>query len=248
MLNKNAYLKEMGIDVWVERNPSKEIPKQQKPFVSSETMTSAPGKVKEFIEPKIEQAVTLAAAVETLDWQALQSHVAECQSCDLSQTRTQTLFGSGSQTAALMIVGNAPNSIDEQQGDVFSGEAGKLLTSMLKAMGFQRNEVYLSNIVKCKTAENQEPSEQQSTSCESYLLRQISLLKPKLILALGNAAAQSLLNTKSTMNRLRGQLHYIDGINSPVLVSYHPTYLLAAPNEKRKAWEDLQLAMKELDI
>jgi len=237
----------MGIDVWVERNPPIESPMQQEPVVTPPADIT-PVEIKETIMPEIGHEVVTPIDIKTLDWQALRSHVAECQSCDLSKTRTQTLFGSGSQTASLMIIGGAPNLTDEQQGDVFSGEAGKLLGAMLKAMGFQRNEVYLSNIVKCKAPENQEPSEQQAASCESYLLRQISLLKPKLILALGNAAAQSLLKTKSTMSRLRGQLHYIDGISSPVLISYHPTYLLAAPNEKRKAWEDLQLAMKELGL
>ena len=255
MSNKKAYLKEMRVDVWLERNHSIETPAQQKPVVvSSESITPAPVEVKEAIESEIKHDVVNPVNpvnpvnIETLDWRALHSHVAECQLCDLSGSRTQTLFGSGSHTAPLMIIGGAPNLNDEQQGDVFSAEAGKLLSAMLKAMGFQRNQVYLSNIIKCKTPENQEPSEQQAASCESYLLRQISLLKPKLILALGTAAAQSLLKTKSNMNRLRGQLHYIDGIRSPILISYHPTYLLAAPNEKRKAWEDLQLAMKELAL
>jgi len=246
--NKNAYLKEMGVDVWLERNPSIETPVQQEPVVASESITPASVEIKESTASEIKHNVVNPVNIETLDWQALHSHVAECQLCDLSESRTQTLFGSGSHTASLMIIGGAPNLNDEQQGDVFSAEAGKLLSAMLKAMGFQRNQVYLSNTVKCKMPENQEPSEQQAASCESYLLRQVSLLKPKLILALGTAAAQSLLKTKSSMNRLRGQLHYIDGIRSPILISYHPTYLLAAPNEKRKAWEDLQLAMKELAL
>ena len=125
-------------------------------------------------------------------------------------------------------------------------QSGKLLTSMLKAMNYQRSDVYISDIVKCATTEKTDVSETQAELCEPYLLRQISLVQPKLILALGNASAQRLLKSKSTMNRLRGQLHYVDGINAPILVSYHPTYLLAAPNEKRKAWEDLQLAIKEL--
>lgn len=243
MSNKNAYLKEMGVDVWVKRNSSIDTPSQQEPVRAASVVVTAVE-----VKKPIEHEVVTSINIESLDWQALPSHIAECQLCDLSKSRTQSLFGSGSKKARLMIIGGAPNLTDEQQGDVFSGESGKLLSAMLKAMGFQRNEVYLSNIVKCKTSENQEPSEQQAASCESYLLRQISLLKPKLILALGTAAAQSLLKTKSSMNRLRGQLHYIDGVSSPILISYHPTYLLAAPNEKRKAWEDLQLAMKELAL
>ena len=133
-------------------------------------------------------------------------------------------------------------------GDDSNEQSGKLLTSMLKAMGYQRSDVYITHVVKCNLVDNKDASQEQAEACESYLLRQISLVQPKLILTLGNSAAQRLLKSKSTMNRLRGQLHYIDGINAPILVSYHPTYLLAAPNEKRKAWEDLQLAMKELGL
>lgn len=256
MSDNSAYLKAMGIDVWVERNSvtpdlvnseaELSAVEKEKPIVVSMPETSPPAVIDSNENTKSE--VTATTNVETLDWQDLQSHIAECQLCELSKTRKQTVFGSGVKTASLMIIGNAPNSEDEQQGTNFSGQAGMLLTAMLKAMGYQRNDVYISNIVKCKTDENKEPSEEQSTSCEPYLLRQISLLKPELILALGNSAAQRLLKSKSSMSRLRGQLHYVDGISAPVLVSYHPTYLLAAPNEKRKAWEDLQLAMKELKL
>ena len=255
-MSNNAYLKAMGIDVWIERNPTTPdivnveavLPATEKAEAtdvsSFKTSISASPELKENNKP--EDITT--TNIEVLDWQALRLHVAECKLCDLSKTRVQTIFGSGDQTASLMIIGNAPTIEDEKSGDAFSGEAGKLLTAMLKAMGYQRDNVYISNIVKCKTTENQEPSEEQAISCEPYLLRQISLLQPKLILALGNAAAQRILKSKSTMSRLRGQLHYVDGINAPILVSYHPTYLLAAPNEKRKAWEDLQIAMKELKL
>ncbi|MCK5386484.1 MAG: uracil-DNA glycosylase [Gammaproteobacteria bacterium] len=256
MSNKSAYLKAMGIDVWVERNPI--IPdivngeaelsavEEAEPTVVSTSETSIPAPIES--NENIEAEVIATTNIETLDWQPLRTHISECQLCGLSKTRTQTIFGSGNQTASLMIIGDVPNADDEQQGEPFSGQAGKLLTAMLKAMGYQRSDVYISNIVKCKTTENQEPAEDEAISCEPYLLRQIKLLQPKLILALGNAAAQRLLKSKSTMSRLRGQLHYVDGINAPILVSYHPTYLLAAPNEKRKAWEDLQLAMKELKV
>lgn len=243
--NKNAYLKEMGIDVWIERNPIlKNIEVELPATEIVEPMISTTAEIEESVAP----GSVATTNVESLDWQALATQVSECQLCELSQTRKQTFFGEGSKKAALMIIGNAPTLEDEQQGNIFSGKAGKLLTAMLKAMGYQRNDVYISNIIKCKVVENQEPSIEQASSCEAYLLRQISLLKPKLILALGNAAAQQLLKSKSTMSRLRGQLHYVDNIDAPVIVSYHPTYLLAAPNEKRKAWQDLQLAMKELKL
>jgi len=233
MSNKKAYLKEMGIDIWLERNPS--IPELS---VLAEHVT--PKEIFPSEIAVIESAAVPAEPVETtdiekLDWPALHAQASKCQLCELSQTRTQTIFGSGNQTADLMIIADDTNE-----------QSGALLTAMLKAMGFQRSDVYISNIVKCNLPESKEASDEQANSCEPFLVRQISLLQPKLILALGNAAAQHLLKSKSTMNRLRGQLHYVDGINVPILVSYHPTYLLAAPNEKRKAWQDLQFAMKEL--
>ena len=240
MTNKNAYLKEMGIDVWVERNSeveNRDIANVGKPIpIASEVKIETKEKIIPST-PSIEVTPTVVETmdVKSLDWQALQKQVESCQLCELSQTRTQTNFGVGNQTASLMIIADETNE-----------QSGKLLTLMLKAMGYQRSDIYISNIVKCATNENKDVSETQAESCEPYLLRQISLVQPKLILALGNASAQRLLKSKSTMNRLRGQLHYVDGINAPILVSYHPTYLLAAPNEKRKAWEDLQLAIKEL--
>lgn len=241
---KNAYLKAMGIDVWVERNPSETD--FQEPESLNQEITAEMPKV-DAVVPESKTSKTSESTpvsneiinklnVEQLDWRALHAQVSACQLCELSNTRTQTIFGTGNQAASLMIIGDDSNE-----------QSSQLLTAMLKAMGYQRNDVYISNIIKCNIAENKEASEEQSESCEPYLLRQISLVQPKLILALGNAAAQRLLKSKSTMNRLRGQLHYIDGINAPILVSYHPTYLLASPNEKRKAWEDLQLAMKELN-
>ena len=240
MINKNAYLKEMGIDVWVERNS--EVENQGVVNVGKPIPITSEVKIEKKIEVKptnpiveAEPSVIEAIDINSLDWQALQKQVTSCQLCELSQTRTHTKFGVGNQTASLMIIADDTN----EQSD-------KLLTSMLKAMGYQRSDVYISNIIKCSSDGSTDSSESQVESCEPYLLRQISLVQPKLILALGNASAQRLLKSKSTMNRLRGQLHYVDGINAPILVSYHPTYLLAAPNEKRKAWEDLQSAMKEL--
>lgn len=229
IMSKNAYLKAMDIDVWVERNAhGADIQNNivEKLDVNSPEVTAIPEVTKRTPE-KID--------IKSLDWQELHTQVSKCQLCDLSQKRTQTVFGEGNQTASLMIIGDDSNA-----------HSAKLLSSMLKAMGYQRNDVYITNIIKCNISENKEASEEQAESCEPYLLRQISLVQPKIILALGNTAAQRILKSKSTMNRLRGQLHYVDGINAPILVTYHPTYLIAAPNEKRKAWEDLKLAIKEL--
>lgn len=256
---QKAYLKAMGIDVWVERTTSapevtilnteqvSAITQNVEPQIETPAATPQPVSTESFETTKetIPEPQT-KINIDTLDWQALHSFVCECNNCDLSKNRTKTLFGAGNQTASLMIIGDAPNQDDEQQAMPFSGEAGQLLTAMLKAMGYQRSDVYISNLVKCRTVENQHPSVEEVAACEPYLLRQIKLLQPDLILALGVVAAQRLLKSKSTLGRLRGQLHYIDGINVPIIVSFEPSYLLRSPNEKRKAWEDLQMAMKKL--
>lgn len=267
MPDKNAYLKAMGIDVWLERSQS-----SQNTELDIGLATSAAFKTTPQSEPTLQPVPEVAAVqsasekhpetketisdegqlkvatidVNALDWPALERQVSACPLCELAKTRACSLPGAGNKKASLMIIGDAPTEEDENNQDIFSGAAGVLLTSMLKAMGYQRQEVYLTNSVKCKTQNNQNPSSSQLLACQDYLLRQVQLIEPKLILAMGNIAAQSLLKTKSTMARLRGKLHYIDGVKAPVLVSYHPTYLLAAANEKRKAWQDLQLAMKEL--
>ena len=245
---KNAYLKAMDIGVWVERTPS--IPELVQPIshVDSEVklIESESVSIPKSEEVKVQTEVVAKVSVEQLDWPALQSVVTDCNKCELSNNRKKSIFGTGNQTASLMIIGDAPNTDDELQGKPFSGKAGTLLTAMLKAMGYQRNEVYISNLVKCKTSENQDPSIDEVTTCESYLLRQIKLVQPDLILVLGGIAAQRLLKSKSTLSRLRGQLHYIDNVSTPIIVSFDPAYLLRSPNEKRKAWDDLQAAMKEL--
>ena len=238
MSNKKAYLKEMGIDVWVERTPASIEPTPIPETAIANESLAPKVKVVETAPVEAENSeISKKINITELDWQALNLHASQCQLCDLSKTRTQTNFGAGNQTASLMII-----------ADEMNNQADSLLTSMLRAMGYQRNDVYLSNIVKCNLPENKEVVDEQVEACEPYLQRQIELIQPKVILALGNAVAQRLLKSKSAMNRLRGQLHYIDGLNCPVLVTYHPTYLLAAPNEKRKAWQDLQLVMKELKI
>lgn len=238
---QNAYLKAMGIDIWVERTPS--LPAENIPLAEPEPEL----KPEQSVSGLITETST-GINVDLLDWQGLRSAVAACQSCELSTNRTKTIFGAGKQTASLMIIGDAPSEEDERLGEPFSGEAGKLLTAMLKAMGYMRNDVYISSLVKCRTSGNQDPSVAEVAACESYLIRQIQLLQPNLILALGSVTAQRLLKSKSTMTRLRGQLHYVDNINVPIIVSFEPAYLLRSPNEKRKAWEDLQMAMKELSI
>jgi len=256
---QNAYLKAMGIDIWVERNPSVQdvgINVSAEPVVTvTDSQFSPVIKIAESLakddsvatfDDHAENKIPPAPSIASLSWPELQTAVAQCTNCELSRTRAKVLLGSGAKNTPLMIIGDAPTAEDEQRGEPFSGEAGKLLNAMLKAMGYKRNDVYISNVIKCRTANGQELSVDEAAACEDYLVRQVNLIQPKMILALGSVTAQRLLKSKSTMARLRGQLHYLDNINIPVIVSYHPAYLLVSPNEKRKAWEDLQMAMKYL--
>lgn len=179
-------------------------------------------------------------AIARLDWDALQARVADCTACELHRGRTQTVFGTGSHTADWMIVGEAPGAEEDRRGEPFVGRAGQLLDNMLIAVGLDRQSVYIANILKCRPPGNRDPQAGEVNCCMPYLQRQITLLGPRLILAVGRVAAQNLLGTDAPTGRLRGRVHEVEGV--PVVVTYHPAYLLRSPGEKRKAWEDLQLA------
>jgi uracil-DNA glycosylase len=177
-----------------------------------------------------------------LDWQAVRSRVAVCTRCTLSATRTQTVFGVGSPTAQWLIVGEAPGAEEDRQGEPFVGRAGQLLNSMLRAIGLAREEVYIANVLKCRPPGNRDPSPLEAGECLPYLEQQISLLKPKIMLAVGRIAAQNLLHTDKTLGSLRQQVHRFGMSQVPLVVTYHPAYLLRTPGDKRKAWEDLKFA------
>ena len=181
------------------------------------------------------------ADIELMNWQQLKTTVANCQACPLSKTRTQTVFGVGDEDADWLFIGEGPGAREDMLGEPFVGQAGKLLDNMLAAIGLNRKQqVYIANIVKCRPPNNRNPSNQESHQCEPYLTRQIDLIKPKLIIALGKVAAQNLLNREDSISSLRGQLHEYAGI--PLIVTYHPAYLLRALPEKAKAWKDLCFA------
>ncbi len=213
------YLEAMGIDVW--------LPKA----IAAHQQTSTPDAIAENSLP------------EPLDsWEALQAEVAPCTKCDLCKTRTQTVFGSGNKNADWMIIGEGPGKNEDQQGLPFVGKAGLLLTEMLRAMGLDREEVFIANIVKCRPPANRDPKPIEIETCKPYLLRQMALLKPKIIVVLGRVAAQALLNTDEPISKLRGKIHALN--DTPVVVVYHPAYLLRSLLDKRKAWADLKLAMQ----
>jgi uracil-DNA glycosylase family 4 len=179
------------------------------------------------------------------DWQTLQQAVSGCTKCDLHKTRKKTVFGVGDPAARWMFIGEAPGADEDAQGEPFVGRAGQLLNAMLFAMGLKREEVYIANVLKCRPPGNRDPQPNEVECCEPYLLRQISLIQPKLIVALGRHAAHSLLKTDTPLSRLRGQRLAYHG--TPLIVTYHPAYLLRSPGEKRKAWTDLCLAKRVLE-
>ena len=187
-----------------------------------------------------------APAAAPPELEALRSKVAACTACELHAGRTQTVFGVGNPGADWMFVGEGPGQEEDRRGEPFVGRAGKLLDAMLRAMNLDRTSVYIANIVKCRPPGNRNPGLEEAAACIPYLKRQIELIGPELIVALGAVAAQRLLETDRPVGALRGKLHYPEHLAPPVLVTYHPAYLLRSPGQKRKAWEDLQLAMREM--
>jgi uracil-DNA glycosylase family 4 len=195
------------------------------------------------------QAVVLAprasSLVPAMDWDELREAVRQCTACGLCKHRKQTVFGVGSETGPWLFVGEGPGADEDEQGDPFVGQAGKLLDSMLAAIGIRRGrEVYIANVVKCRPPGNRTPTAEEAAACAPFLDRQIDLLQPKLIVALGKTAAVRLLNTEASLASLRGKLHRYRGI--PLVVTYHPAYLLRSLPEKAKAWEDLLFARHAL--
>lgn len=181
-------------------------------------------------------------AVQTVnrgsDWAVLEQSVINCTACGLHKTRTQTVFGTGNRQADIMFIGEAPGAEEDRQGKPFVGRAGQLLTEMLRAIGLSRDEVFIANILKSRPPGNRDPEASEVTACIPFLQMQIKLIQPKLLVALGRIAAQNLLKTKTSLSRLRGQIHYFESI--PLLATYHPAYLLRTPQDKIKAYEDLK--------
>ncbi len=172
------------------------------------------------------------------NWECLRQTVKGCTKCALAQSRTQTVFGVGSEQAELMVIGEAPGFNEDQQGEPFVGRAGQLLTAMLRAVGFSRNQVFIANVIKCRPPNNRDPLPEEIAQCTPFLEEQIALVKPKVLLAVGKVAAHHLLKQTTSMAALRNQVHQYQDI--PLVVTYHPAYLLRSPKEKRKAFEDLQ--------
>ncbi len=188
-------------------------------------------------------AVPRAQRIAAFDWAQLEDAVSNCTSCKLCERRTNTVFGVGDRQAEWMLIGEAPGENEDKQGEPFVGQAGKLLDSMLRAVGLSREKgVFIANVLKCRPPGNRDPEPDEAAMCDPYLKRQIALVKPRIIVVLGRVAAQNLLQTQTAVSKLRGKVHEVEGV--PVVVTYHPAYLLRTLTDKARAWEDLCLARK----
>ncbi|TAN46380.1 MAG: uracil-DNA glycosylase [Methylococcaceae bacterium] len=194
-------------------------------------------------EGEIKKAATIDSPHQAAaaDWDGLARQVAACTACSLHQIRTQTVFGVGNRQADWLVIGEAPGEQEDLKGEPFVGRAGQLLNEMLRAVGHPRDVVYIANVLKCRPPGNRDPKPEEAAACEPYLRRQVALLQPSIILAVGRIAAQNLLKTDAPLSKLRGRVHRYGDI--PLVVVYHPAYLLRSPGEKRKAWDDLRLAL-----
>jgi len=182
--------------------------------------------------------------LEHADWDTLAAAVSACTRCALHQTRTQTVFGTGARDADLLVIGEAPGADEDRQGEPFVGRAGQLLNAMLAAIGLARNTVYIANILKCRPPGNRDPNPEETLCCTPYLERQIALLRPRAVLAVGRIAAQHLLQSDQPIGRLRGRILDFGAGKTPVVATYHPAYLLRSPQAKSKAWQDLCLVRR----
>lgn len=253
---QRAMLEEMGIKLWLEPQPdplrgSDDTPRpaaeqgKGAARAAPEAAPSAPP-LPDPAPPRGDRPV----GVETMDWPALREAVENCRACKLCEGRRQTVFGVGHPSAHWMIVGEAPGEQEDRQGEPFVGKSGQLLDNMLRAIGLTRAEadaarqVYIANTLKCRPPGNRNPEPEELAQCEPFLIRQVELVRPRIILAMGRFAVQSLLRSDEPIGRLRGRVHRYQGV--PLIVTYHPAYLLRNLADKAKAWDDLCLALHTL--
>ena len=226
MSRRLRVLEEMGLGpVWVLRQ-------KKNPSVSAREEAAETGGSRE-------------ERIAGMGWAALKATVKDCTACGLRAGCTQTVFGVGDESANWLLVGEAPGAEEDRLGEPFVGQAGKLLDNMLASLGLRRDKnVYIANVLKCRPPGNRNPEPSEVATCSPYLRRQIELIQPKLIVAMGRFAVQTLLNTDATIGSLRGKVHQYHGV--PLVVTYHPAYLLRNLPDKAKAWADLVFARKTI--
>jgi DNA polymerase len=245
-----AMLDEMGIRVW---SPPEAAPPVE-PVPSTRAVaaeTPVPPATREAPLAVLQaEPGSRPLHLDTMDWPELREAVSGCTACKLCTGRKQTVFGVGNERAHWMIVGEAPGEQEDLKGEPFVGKSGQLLDNMLRAVGLTRGEapadqqVYIANTVKCRPPGNRNPEPAELAQCEPFLIRQIALVQPRMILAMGRFAVQSLLRSTEPIGRLRGRVHQYQGV--PLVVTYHPAYLLRNPEDKSRSWDDLCLAKEAL--
>ena len=258
MSRRDLILRELGLTpLWVPRRQTLETVAEapavesvpaasgHSPLVASDVPSAVPRPAPRVSHQAPQTAAAAddrAARVARMDWPALKDAVRGCTACSLHAARKQAVFGVGDEQADWLFVGEGPGAEEDARGEPFVGQAGRLLDNMLAAIGLKRGQdVYIANVVKCRPPGNRVPEPQEAAQCEPFLLRQIALIRPRLIVALGKTAAANLLRTEASLGSLRGRLHDFHG--TPVLVTYHPAYLLRSLTDKAKSWEDLCLAV-----
>lgn len=233
----------MGIDVWVRRSQQAETATANEAVAPpAAPLSEAPaGAATQAAVPATTTPVA-AANPDAGTLTNLAARVASCTACPLHETRTQTVFGVGDPAASCLIIGEAPGAEEDRRGEPFVGRAGQLLNAMLAAIGFRREQVYIANILKCRPPRNRDPEAAEVEACSAFLAQQIELIRPRVIVAVGRIAAQNLLGVDTPIGRMRGQRYSYGPAAIPVVVTYHPAYLLRSPGEKAKSWQDLQMA------
>jgi uracil-DNA glycosylase len=234
-----ALLEAMGIERYVARpgNPGYVAP-------STSEAADGSGPPLEVVRPAVAVSRSVSADVAGLDWAGLEARVSACRLCALATGRRQTVFGVGDRAARWLVVGEAPGVEEDLKGEPFVGAAGQMLDAMMAAIGQPRSSLYIANVAKCHPPGNRDPQPDEAAACLPYLRRQIELVAPALVLCVGRIAAQNLLGVDRPLAQLRGKVHRLAAGDVPVVVTYHPAYLLRSPTEKRKAWADLKFAME----
>ena len=248
---QRLMLAEMGLTVWAPQGEAGDADAVEASLMEADVSTAPPMEAKVATAAAAEPSPMRASGpallpVAEMDWPALRQAVAQCQACRLCESRRNTVFGIGHERAHLMVVGEAPGEQEDRKGEPFVGPAGHLLDSMLRALGLTREpaeaerQVFIANTLKCRPPGNRNPEPDEMVKCEPYLKRQLALVQPRVILAMGRFAVQALLRSSEPIGRLRGRVHQYEGV--PLVVTYHPAYLLRNLPDKAKAWDDLCLA------
>jgi len=251
--SRRCYLGAIGVQIWRLRSADVDTqgpeqgsgemppPVQQRDTMASESAELANVGVE--LPPRVASAAVPTAGA---DWDRLSEAVSSCRACELCATRTQTVFGVGNRQADLMIIGEAPGADEDRQGEPFVGRAGQLLNLMLAAIGLEREQVFIANILKCRPPGNRDPRSEETLRCEPYLMHQIALVSPRVLLSVGRVSAQKLLKTDDPIGKLRGRWFAFGPNEIPLTVTYHPAYLLRSPEQKSKAWQDILKVTRRL--